>query len=131
MHAAGFLIPLFALTMPIAPTIGSGIAADGCVADTGSARIVRVKGRVIDDQAVPLENALVEMSSPATGRTVSVRTNAHGEYALRTSERSAQFHVLVRRIGFRPVRFAVAIPTCDAPVAGNVQMLPIAPVFVL
>src|SRR5207302_11005792 len=90
-----------------------------------------VKGRVIDDLAAPVDNALVQVTSAATGRTFSMRTNANGEYTMRAVDLGTHLEVLVRRIGFKPARFTLSGTETSSAVVGNVQLLPVAPVMIL
>jgi hypothetical protein len=92
--------------------------------------IQRVRGRVIDDVAAPIENALVELTVPATGERLSTRTNATGAYEFRDVDIVATAEVLVRRIGFKPAHFVLTGSACSTTATGNVQMLPVARVAV-
>jgi hypothetical protein len=83
---------------------------------------VLVVGRVIDDSVAPIEGAWVQLTSRATGRILSVRTNARGEYSFGVVDDYGCLDVLVRRIGYRPGRFTLSHQAGTDELVGNVQL---------
>jgi hypothetical protein len=83
---------------------------------------VVVVGRVIDDKFAPVEEALVQLTSRATGRVLSVRTNARGEYSFGVVDDDGCLDILVRRIGYRPAHFTLDRRLGVDRLVGNVQL---------
>ena len=50
---------------------------------------------------------------------------------MRAVDLGAHLDVLVRRIGFKPARFALSGADTNSAIVGNVQLLPVAPVMIL
>ena len=90
-----------------------------------------LRGRVIDDLAAPLPNAIVEIMLPDSSHQVlSARTDDRGSYVIAAdgAQCPGQIAVRVRHIGFRPAQLTVACSTTTDGAIGNVQLAPIAPV---
>jgi len=83
---------------------------------------VLVVGRVIDDGVSPIEGAWVQLTSRASGRILSVRTNARGEYSFGLVDDDGCLDLLVRRIGYRPARFTLGRRPGEDRLVGNAQL---------
>ena len=87
---------LFGLVASLAATLATALPLSAQSASTGGLR-----GRVVDQDGVPVQAALVTLVHTRTGATSTVFSVADGRYTLRGQRPGGPYRVTAARIGFR------------------------------
>jgi hypothetical protein len=84
-----------------------------------------IGGEIMDRRGRPLVNAHVDLQDNATGRAVSVLSDANGNYVLNRLPADHDFAMTVRCIGFSPQRRQSVTPSRAGAMAADVTLEPI------
>ena len=88
----GVLAFIAVLSFPIRAAHAQGVTTGG------------VTGTVTDDSGQPIEGAQIQLRSTQTGSNVGTVTRSSGQYTIQGVLPSSAYEIMVRRIGFSPVR---------------------------
>lgn len=74
-----------------------------------------ISGRVTNGHGAPLHSAHIDVTDHATGSAVSTLTRLDGRYTVSGLALGHSYDVLVRSIGYAPLRRAASLPDTVAP----------------
>ena len=74
-----------------------------------------ISGRVTDGHGTPLYGAHIDITDQTSGRAVTALTRQDGEYAVYGLSLGRPYQVLIRSVGFAPLRRTVTMPDTAPP----------------